>query len=339
MALPARSAHDHHGHDHHGHDHGHHDHAHRDHGHGHSHALPDNRRRLAWAIALTVGFMGVEAVGGWLAGSLALLADAGHMLTDAGALALAWYAERATARPADAQRTYGHHRFPVIAAFVNGLTLLAVIGWIGIEAVWRLAAPQPVMGLPIMAVAATGLMVNGIVFLVLHGTDRDNLNLRGALLHVLGDLLGSVAALVAGGIVLLTGWTAADPLLSLLIVALILRSSWALVRGSAHILMQGAPAHLDTGRVREALMAGVAGLIDVHHIHAWSLSSGRSVVTLHARLRPETDGDGALAGIQAILADDFNVADATIQIERGAYAEGAECQMVASVSTHRHPRA
>ena len=274
--------------------------------------------------------MGVEAIGGWLSGSLALLADAGHMLTDAGALSLAWYAERATARPADGHRTYGHHRFPVIAAFVNGLVLIAVVGWIGIEAAFRLASPQPVMALPMIAVAAAGLAVNGLVFLVLHGADRSDLNLRGALLHVLGDLLGSVAALAAAGIILLTGWTAADPLLSLLIVALILRSSWSLVRNSAHILMQGTPSELDTERLRETLMASVTGIVDVHHIHAWSLSSGQSVVTLHARLLPETDGDGALASIRAILADSFQVADATIQIERGVCADGLVCTMAKS---------
>lgn len=306
--------------------HAHHGHGGHEHGHGHGHhGATHNRRRLAWACALTFGFMGVEAVGGWLSGSLALLADAGHMLTDAAALALAWYAERATGRPADRQRTYGHHRFPVIAAFVNGLTLIAVVGWVGVEALLRLAAPQPVMALPMMAVAAAGLAVNGIVFLILHGADHGDLNLRGAFLHVLGDLLGSVAALAAAGIILLTGWTAADPLLSLLIVALILRSSWLLVRRSGHILMQGAPLDFDTDRLRQALMAGVAGVADVHHIHAWSLSSGQAVVTLHARLAPEADGDGALAAIKAILADGFGVAEATVQIERGTCAESSHC--------------
>jgi cobalt-zinc-cadmium efflux system protein len=209
--------------------------------HDHDHSSPTHahgrktRQRLGWAFALTAGFMGVEVVGGWLSGSLALIADAGHMLTDAGALALAWYAARVAARPADARRSYGHDRMPVIAAFVNGLALIAIVGWIAYEAIARLLEPAPITALPMLAVAIAGLLVNAAVFAILHGAEKNDINVRGALLHVMGDLLGSVGAIIAAVVILLTGWTAADPILSLVIVLLIVRSAWGLVRRSGQV--------------------------------------------------------------------------------------------------------
>ena len=305
----------------HGHNHGHgHDHSH-DHG---GHAPPvdaDNQRRVFWAMLVTGGFMVVEVVGGLLSGSLALLADAGHMLTDTASLALAWFAFQLGRKPADNARSYGYQRFQVLAAFVNGATLLAIVGWIAVEAVGRLLAPQPVMGASMMAVAVLGLVVNLLAFRLLHGGDQHNLNLRGAALHVLGDLLGSVAAIAAAGVILITGWTPIDPLLSLLVAGLILRSAWMLLRQSGHILLEGTPSHLDIEEIKRELPAAVPAISDVHHVHAWSLTAERPLVTLHAQLREGADHNRALQAIKAHLSERFAVEHSTVQLEPGPCAD------------------
>jgi len=292
-----------------GHDHHHH------HAHGHTHG---DRRRLALATGLTAGFMLVEAVGGVLAGSLALLADAAHMLTDAGSLALALVAFRVTDRGADRRRTFGYHRFPVLAAFVNGLTLAALVVWIAVEAVRRLLTPTPVMGEAMLAVAAVGLAVNLAVFLILHGGSRDNLNVRGALLHVLGDLLGSVAALVAAGVILTTGWTPIDPLLSLLVAALVGRSAWYLLREAGHVLLEGAPDHLDPDAIAHDLPGTVPGVCGVHHVHAWALSPDRPMMSLHITADASAAHDDLTARVKHRLHHRHGVAHATVQVEYGA---------------------
>lgn len=297
------------------HDHAH-DHTH-DHAHHHDHGGHGNRTRLAWTVGLTGSFMVAEAVGGWLTGSLALMADAGHMLTDTGALALAWYAERAAARPADTRHTYGHQRFPVVAAFVNGLALIAIVAWIAAEAIPRLMTPQPVLAGPMIAIAVAGLVVNAVVFFILHGTSRADLNIRGALWHVVGDMLGSAGAIIAAGLILAFGWTAADPILSLVIATLVLRGAWGLVRQSGRILMQAAPEGVDEAAVRTTLEGRVDGLADVHGVHAWSLGSRTPVVTLHARVERGADADAVLASIKAALARRLGVEHATVQVERG----------------------
>ncbi len=217
-------------------------------------------------MVLTGGFMGVEVVGGLVSGSLALLADAGHMLTDFAALGLAWFAFRVARRPPDRRRSYGYHRIQVLAAFVNGIVLVAVVGWILVEAVRRLFAPVEVLGGVMLAVAVGGLLVNIVAFALLHVGDRDNINLRAAAIHVLGDLLGSAAAILAAGVILGTGWMPIDPLLSVLVALLILRSSWLIIRKSAHILLEGTPDWLDVERLRSDLVAGVPGVEDVHHV-------------------------------------------------------------------------
>ena len=185
---------------------------------------------MFWVLLLTGGFMVVEAVGGWLAGSLALIADAGHMLSDTAALALAWTAFRVARRPHDDKRTYGYHRFEIVVAFVNGLALFAISAWIVVEAIGRLRAPVPVLGVPMLAVATAGLAVNLVALFVLRGGDRTNLNVRAALLHVMGDLLGSVGAIAAAIVVLATGWTPIDPILSIFLTLLILRAAWDVTR-------------------------------------------------------------------------------------------------------------
>jgi cobalt-zinc-cadmium efflux system protein len=261
--------------------------------------------------------MGVEVAGGLISGSLALLADAAHMLTDAAALALAWVAFRIARRPADPKRSYGYHRGQVLAAFVNGAVLVAIVFWIFFEAVQRLRAPVPVEGGLMLVVAALGLAVNIAAFLVLHGGDRQNLNLRGAAAHVLGDMLGSVAAIVGALVILWTGWTPIDPILSLLVGLLVLRSAWLVVRESAHILLEGTPAEIEPRDLRQALMNDIPDLEDVHHIHAWSLTSAMPLITLHAQVSDTADTQAVLKHIKQVLASRFGIDHSTVQIERG----------------------
>jgi cobalt-zinc-cadmium efflux system protein len=288
---------------------------HEGHAHHHHHAGAREARLLV-AFGLTASFMLVELVGGLLAGSLALIADAGHMLTDAGALALAWGAARVSRRPNDARRTYGYHRLEVLAAFVNGAALIAVVAWIAVEAASRLLAPVPVLGGPTLVIAAVGLLVNLVAFAVLHGGGSENLNVRGAALHVLGDLLGSLAAIVAGAVILATGWTPIDPLLSILVALLVLRSAWLLLRRSGHILLEGAPDWLDEAELRSGLHAAVPEVTDVHHVHVWMLTQERPLMTLHARIAPEADPRLALAAISDFLKRRYGVDHATVQIEQ-----------------------
>ncbi|MCY4550128.1 MAG: cation diffusion facilitator family transporter [Defluviicoccus sp.] len=274
-----------------------------------------NARRIFWALLLTGGFMVVEVIGGVISGSLALLADAAHMLVDTVALLFAWIAFRVSRRPADRARTYGYHRFPVLAAFANGVGLFFIVAWIYVEAAGRLAAPSAVLAGPMLAVAGVGLAVNIAAFAILHGADRSNLNVRGALLHVLGDMLGSAAAVAAAVVILTTGWTPIDPLLSILVGLLVLRSAWFLVRDAAHVLLEGTPERLDVREIGPDLVSHLAVVEDVHHVHAWSLSQERSLLTLHARIADGASPDAAVAAIQDRLAERFDIRHVTVQIE------------------------
>lgn len=295
----------------HGHDHGRGGHAHRHHGNA-------NERRTFWAALITCAFMVAEAVGGILSGSLALIADAAHMLTDAAALALAWAAFRMARRPATRTHSYGYGRFQILAAFTNGIALLFVTGWIAYEAVARLLEPVEVLSGIMLTVAMTGLVVNIAVFWVLHGADRESLNIRGALLHVMGDLLGSVAAVAAALIIMATGWTAADPILSVFVACLILAAALRLVRDSARILLQATPHQLDPGAIIEDLERNVATISGVHHVHVWSLTERRTIVTLHARLADPALAERAIAEIGVRLKDRFGIDHVTVQVESEA---------------------
>ena len=235
------------------------------------HTNNDDKRRVQIALVLTATFMVVEVIGGILSGSLALLADAGHMLSDTMALTLAAVAFGVSARPADSKRSYGYHRFQILAAFVNGLSLLLIVGWILIEAVRRLISPPDVMGTTMLIVASAGLLVNIVAFTVLHGGDRENLNIRGAALHVAGDLLGSIAAIVAASVIIFTGWMPIDPILSVVVALLILRSAWYLVKRSAHILLEGAPEWLDQDSMQNRLVERIPAINSIHHVHVWGL--------------------------------------------------------------------
>lgn len=303
-------------------EHAHHQHQHDDHRHHHHHAAGaattglTGERRVFWALLITGGFMLAEVAGSIISSSLTLLADAGHMLTDTAALGLSWYAFRVSRRPSTPKHSYGQHRFQVLAALVNGAALGAISIWIAIEAARRLMEPVPVLGGPMLIVAVLGLLANLAAFSILHGGDRNNLNIRGALLHVLGDLLGSAAAIVAAIVILVSGWMPIDPILSVLVALLILRSAWSLIVESWHVLMEGAPDGVDVGQLRQDLTETVPGVLDIHHVHLWSLTPERALITLHARIAEGVDYDLTLSRLQAALAERYQLTHATIQLER-----------------------
>ncbi|TAL53156.1 cation diffusion facilitator family transporter [Pandoraea sp.] len=316
----ARSApHDHehgaHGHDHAGHNHTGHSHAGHSHaGHDHLHGVAD-QRRIGWAFVIIAAFMCVEIAGGLLSGSLALLADAGHMVSDAAALGFSWLAIHYGRRPATAQLSYGYKRLEILAAFVNGCALFVIAAWIVIEAIQRFAAPVPVVGRTMLIVALVGLAANIAAFLVLHAGNRENLNLRGAWLHVMGDMLGSAAAIVAAGVILATGWTPIDPLLSIFVAVIILKSAWGIVKSSAHILLEGTPSGMSLADIKADLERHVPEVADAHHIHAWSITGERHMLTLHVHPAPGAASREVVAAVQRRLTERFNIEHVTVQVE------------------------
>jgi cobalt-zinc-cadmium efflux system protein len=317
----ARDHHDHHHHDTSGHHHpekGHAGHSHAGHGHAHG---PTDKTRVLIAAVLTGGFMIAEAIGGLVTGSLALIADAGHMLTDSVSLALAWYAFSLAGRAATSRLTFGFDRVKTLVAYTNGLTIFAIGLWICWEAVVRFAVPQPVLGGPMLVVALIGLGVNIAAFFVLHGGDRDSLNMRGALLHVLGDLLGSVAAITAAVVILWTGWFPIDPILSALVAVILFKSAWSLVREAGHVLLEGVPQALDRDSIADDIAAKVPGVTEVHHMHVWSMDGSRNIATLHACLADGTDAFAAVTAIKGRLASAHGIGHATVEVEFGACAD------------------
>lgn len=276
-----------------------------------------NQRRMLLAMLLTGAFTLIEIVGGLLSGSLALLADAGHMLTDTAALAIAWAAARLSQRPPDALRSYGYQRLQVIAALLNSVGFIAIVIWILVEAFRRLQQPVEVLGGPMLAVAVVGLAVNLIAFRLLHGGHHHDLNLKAAMLHVLGDLLGSVAAIAAAAVILLTGWMPIDPLLSVLVALLILRGAVSVVRQSLHILLEGTPPEFEREALEQALIEVVPGVTGIHHIHVWSLSPENPLLTMHVDVADMRDYNRTLLAIKRVLSEDFGIHHATVQIEPG----------------------
>jgi cobalt-zinc-cadmium efflux system protein len=311
-----------HHHQHHGHSHPH------GHAHGHAHdpasATAKASRLLSIAVFLTAGFMLVEFVGGLLAGSLALLADAGHMLTDSAALVFAWAASRLAERPADTRRSFGYQRLRVLATFVNGCTLLFIVAMISLTALQRLFNPAPVAGNAMLWIGIAGLLVNLIVFGMLRQDHSHDMNVAAATLHVLSDLLGSVAAIVAALVIMWTGWMPIDALLSLLVCALIVRSAWTLIRRSAHILMEGSPEWLDVDELRTTLEQRVPAIRDVHHVHSWQVGPRDTLLTMHAAVTIDADHGHVLKVAKAVLAEKYGITHATIQIEAEECAD-ADC--------------
>ena len=290
-------------------------HAH-DHAHHHPHATPAARResRLLIAFALTAAMLVAEAVGGLISGSLALLADAGHMLVDAGALMFAWLGAYYAQRPADALRSFGYARLEVLVGYSNALMQFALVVWIASEAIMRFAHPEPILSGAMLAVALAGLAVNGIVLRAL-SHEHSDINVAGARLHVLGDLLGSLGAVGAALVVRYLGWLWADPAVSILVSLLILGGAWRLLRRSAHILLEGTPEGMDADIIGDTIEREAAGVQDVHHVHVWQLAGGRHVATLHARARDGYAADQVILSIQSVLRERFSVEHATVQLD------------------------
>jgi cobalt-zinc-cadmium efflux system protein len=279
------------------------------------HSRAHDRRALRLALWLTGALFVTEVIGGWLTNSLALLADAGHMLADVGALGLAWWALGMSERPVSDTKTFGYYRAEILAALLNGLCLWLVVIFIGYEAFERFREPPVVHAGPMTLVAAAGLAVNLLCAWLLNPHAGSSLNLRGAFLHVLSDLLGSIGAIGAGATMLLTGWYLADPLISAGIGVLIIGSSWELIRESVDILMEAVPRHVDIDAVRRAL-AEVPGAVEVHDLHVWTLTTGREALSAHVVVAGGADADDVLDSLQRVSAERFRIEHVTIQIEK-----------------------
>ncbi|HEY2986112.1 MAG TPA: cation diffusion facilitator family transporter [Candidatus Binatia bacterium] len=271
-------------------------------------------RRLALALTITAVYFFAEVLGGLLTNSLALLSDAGHMFSDTAALGLSLCALQIARRPATSKKTFGYQRLEILAALINGLILWLVVGMIFTEAYRRFLDPPPVHSLGMLAIAAVGLAVNLTAGRILYACDQGSLNIRGAFLHVLGDTLGSVGAVVAALIMLLTGWYLADPIISILIGILILYTSWDLIRESVDILMQSVPRGINAEEVQRA-MEQVSGVIKVHDLHVWSVTSGVFTLSAHAVIHEGGDPQAILDQIEARLKSAFLIEHTTIQLE------------------------
>lgn len=288
------------------------------HSHGHDTGGSGNRRRLTIVLVLIVGYMVAEIVGGILTNSLALLADAGHMFSDAGALALSVFAIWIAAKPPTSTHTYGYYRTEILAALANGATLVAVAFFVCWEAVGRLREPPEVAGGTMLAIAAGGLLVNLVALWILHGGRSDSLNVRGAWLHVLADALGSVGTIAAGALILFFGWNWADSVASIVISLLILYSSWSLLREAVAVLMEGTPGHIDVDEVRERI-ATLSGVCSVHDLHVWTITSGMVSLSAHVAVDEGHYGEEMLRAVRTELHDRFGIDHSTIQLEYAGF--------------------
>ena len=293
----------------------------------HHHALARieaPRRRLIIAGTLTLAVLIAEVIGSWLTGSLALLADAGHMLTDVAGTGFAILAMTLGARPATAQRTYGFARLEILAAVVNGMLLFGIAGFLMIEAWQRWNAPTEVRGIPMLAFAVVGAVVNVISLMILRGDAKASINVRGAYLEALGDLLGSAAVIVAAIVIAVTGWQRADLVASIAVALMILPRTWSLLREAIDILLEAAPRNIDLTKVREHI-DGVSGVMGTHDLHVWTLTSGMPVLSVHVVVGDDVFASGesgrVLDDLTACLADHFDVAHCTFQIEPASHAQ------------------
>lgn len=293
----------------------------------HNHEHSSNRVRLSIAIAIVAVFLVVEVVGSLLAGSLALIADAGHMFSDLLGLIVALVALGIAARPATDRQTFGYQRAEVLGALVNGLILLAVAVFVAVQGISRLFAPAEVLGVPMLIVAAVGLLANVAVLLILRGGAKDSIGMRGAYLEVLGDLLGSVAALAAGVVILVTGFMQADAIASLVIAALIVPRALGLLRDVLHVLTESVPSHMDVAEIREHLL-GTPGVVDVHDVHVWAITSGAPVFSAHIVVSDALFASGGTAKLLdelgTCLSGHFDVEHSTFQLEPEEHAAQEE---------------
>ena len=266
------------------------------------------------ALILTLLLLVAEGIGGWLSNSLALLADAGHVLTDAGALALSLFVAWFSRQPVTAEKTYGYLRWEILAALINGATLLGISAWIVLEAIARLHAPQPVGGALMLGVSVAGLIANAVAARMLHPSNKGSMNVRGAYLHVLGDLLASGGTIVAALVIRFTGWLQADPIASLLTTALIVRGSWTLVREAVDVLLESTPSHIALSDVRSALEA-ISGVESVHDLHVWSVTSDVVALSAHAIVRDATQQQDVLE-CACVMLRKMGIHHVTVQIEQ-----------------------
>jgi cobalt-zinc-cadmium efflux system protein len=297
--------------------------------HAHTHARDAarddaQRRRLRIALALALAYMAAEVAGGLWTGSLALLADAGHMASDSASLVLSLFALWIAQRPATPRRSYGYYRAEILAALAQGALLVAVAAAVSVEALERLAAPTPVRAAPMLAIAAGGLAVNLVSLAILRRGQAHNLNVRGAFLHVLSDALGSAGAIAAGALLWVFDWRWADPAASLAISALIVFSAWHLLAEATEVLLEGTPAHIDVDRVRDAIR-GVPGALAVHDLHVWSIASGMIALSCHVVVEAGRDGGKLLSEINRALAAGFAIEHTTIQLEPEGFQERGVC--------------
>lgn len=298
-----------------------HDHSH-DHSHDHGRRTEASLTRLKLALGLTAVYMVAEAVGGWVTNSLALLADAGHMLTDVGALSLTLFAIWFASRPATSKKTYGYYRLEILAAFVNGIALVLISGWVIWEAIERWQSPPEIKGVGLTVIAVGGLVVNIIAAYLLHSDHKHDLNMRGAWLHVMGDLLGSVMAIVAGILIVAFGWLWADAITSALISIVIIAGAWRLIMESVNVLLEGTPSHIDLGKVEDAILA-TEGVEGVHDLHIWTISSGIEALSAHVHHAEAVSQPDLLKVLRARLHDDFGIDHLTIQMETLAFEDEA----------------
>ncbi|MGO4497909.1 cation diffusion facilitator family transporter [Paenibacillus sp. 2RAB27] len=307
--------HAHHESDHHGHHHDHH-HGHGHH-HGHHHGHSGNKQGLLIALGITAGIMVLELVGGLWTNSLALLSDSGHMLSDAGALALSLLALWFTAKPSSARLSFGFHRFEILAALFNAVTLFVIAGLIIWEAIDRFLHPAAVASGSMMLIACIGLIANLLSAwsLMRKGDVHGNLNLRSAYLHILGDALGSVGAIIAGAVMLLFGWYVADPIISIIVSLLILRGAWGVLKSTLHILMEGTPSSISIVSVKQVLEE-IEGVIDVHDLHVWTITSGIEAMSCHLLIKDDRDSQTILQQGITVIEKRFGITHATIQIEK-----------------------
>ncbi len=305
--------------------------------HSHAHG-PETGSVLKWSMAATLVFVGVEVAAGFQAHSLALLSDAGHNLTDAVALLLAWFAHYMQQRPADTVKTFGYHRSGVLAAFLNALTLLVLSGWIFYESVHRLANPEPVAEQTMIVVAGLGILLNGAVMWGLRTARHHDINVRGAFVHMLGDMLGSIAIVIGATAIHFTGWQRIDPILSILIGALMIYTAWDIARESLNILLEGLPRGLDLAELKTAL-SGVEGVIDVHDLHVWSLGSNTHALSCHARIEdvPPSASNEILERINRVLDQQFRICHTTVQFEHSGCPVAESGCVIPGGVPHRHP--
>lgn len=311
----------------HAHDHSNgHDHQHSHGGHGHRHDHATSTRALTWSLILTVVILIAEGVGGYLSNSLALLADAGHVLTDAGALGLSLFVAWLARQPGSAAKTYGYLRWEILAALINGTTLLLISAWIVFEAIIRFRHPEAVQGGLMLGVALLGFVVNGVAVSMLHGVREGSLNVRGAYLHMLGDMLASGGTVVAAMVIRYTGWLGADPAASLVTTVLIIVGAWSLVRESVDVLLEAAPGHIALDTVRRRLET-IGFVESIHDLHVWTVTSGMIAMSVHAVVRDSANHQTVLEQAHDVCLE-MGIQHSTIQLE---------CEDMADRELHLHP--